>query len=110
VQPRGGQAQIRGNIPIPSDGTTSSHNIKKDGNEWGTPTLDHSVPEDRPDKVMNCTFSNINQAFKEEEQLRGRYRINHLEQPIILVRATMFAGWRGAGTCRHEHVRTYTNF
>jgi hypothetical protein len=30
VQPRGGQAQIRGNIPIPSDGTTSSHNIKDD--------------------------------------------------------------------------------
>jgi hypothetical protein len=32
VQPLGGQAQIRGNIPIPSDGTTSSHNIKEDGN------------------------------------------------------------------------------
>jgi hypothetical protein len=28
----GGQAQIRGNVPIPSDGTTSSHNIKEDGN------------------------------------------------------------------------------
>jgi hypothetical protein len=26
------QAQIRGNILIPSDGTTSSHNIKEDGN------------------------------------------------------------------------------
>jgi hypothetical protein len=30
VQPRGGQAQIRGNMPIPSGGTTFSHNIK----EW----------------------------------------------------------------------------
>jgi hypothetical protein len=29
----GGQAQIRGNMPIPSDGTTFySHNIKEDGN------------------------------------------------------------------------------
>jgi hypothetical protein len=26
------QAQIRGNMPIPSDCTTSSHNIKEDGN------------------------------------------------------------------------------
>jgi hypothetical protein len=33
VQPRGGQAQIRGNMPIPSDGTTFSHNIKEDGPE-----------------------------------------------------------------------------
>jgi hypothetical protein len=32
VQPRGGQAQIGGNIPVPSDGTTFSHNIKEDGN------------------------------------------------------------------------------
>jgi hypothetical protein len=32
MQPRGGQAQIRGNMPIPSDGTTSSHNIKENGN------------------------------------------------------------------------------
>jgi hypothetical protein len=34
VQPRGGQSQIRDNtcIPIRSDGTTSSHNIKEDGN------------------------------------------------------------------------------
>jgi hypothetical protein len=32
VQPRGGQAQIRGNMTIPSDGTTFSHNIKEDGN------------------------------------------------------------------------------
>jgi hypothetical protein len=45
VQPRGGQAQIRGNMPIPSDGTTSSHNIKEDcikrnPYESGTPTLD----------------------------------------------------------------------
>jgi hypothetical protein len=32
MQPRGGQAQIRGNMPIPSDGTTFSHNIKEDGN------------------------------------------------------------------------------
>jgi hypothetical protein len=39
MQPRGGQAQIGGNMPIPSDGTTFSHNIK------GTHTLDHSVPE-----------------------------------------------------------------
>jgi hypothetical protein len=31
VQPRGGQAPIRGNMPIPSDGTTFSHNIKEDG-------------------------------------------------------------------------------
>jgi hypothetical protein len=32
VPPEGGQAQIRGNMPIPSDGTTFSHNIKEDGN------------------------------------------------------------------------------
>jgi hypothetical protein len=34
VQPRGagGQAQIEGNMPIPSDGTTFRHNIKEDGN------------------------------------------------------------------------------
>jgi hypothetical protein len=32
VQPRGGQVQIRGNMPIPSDGTTFCHNIKEDGN------------------------------------------------------------------------------
>jgi hypothetical protein len=32
VQPQGGQAQIRGNMPIPFDGTTFSHNIKKDDN------------------------------------------------------------------------------
>jgi hypothetical protein len=32
MQQRGGQAQIRGNKPIPSDGTTFSHNIKEDGN------------------------------------------------------------------------------
>jgi hypothetical protein len=32
MQPRGGQAQIRGNMPIPSDCTTFSHNIKEDGN------------------------------------------------------------------------------
>jgi hypothetical protein len=32
VQPRGGQAQIEGNMPIPSGGTNSSHNIKEDGN------------------------------------------------------------------------------
>jgi hypothetical protein len=31
MQPRGAQAQIGGNMPIPSDGTTSSHNIKEDG-------------------------------------------------------------------------------
>jgi hypothetical protein len=29
---RGGQAQIRGNMPIPSDGTTFTHNMKEDGN------------------------------------------------------------------------------
>jgi hypothetical protein len=34
-------------MPIPSDGTTSSHNIKEDGNAIRTrPWLDHSVPED----------------------------------------------------------------
>jgi hypothetical protein len=32
VQPRRGQAQIRGNMPIQSDGTTFNHNIKEDGN------------------------------------------------------------------------------
>jgi hypothetical protein len=32
MQPRGGQGQIRGNMPIPSDGTTISHNFKEDGN------------------------------------------------------------------------------
>jgi hypothetical protein len=32
MQPRGGQAQIGGNMPIPSDGTTFSYNIKEDGN------------------------------------------------------------------------------
>jgi hypothetical protein len=32
VQLRGGQAQIRGNMPIPSDGTTFSYNINEDGN------------------------------------------------------------------------------
>jgi hypothetical protein len=32
VQPRGGQSQIGGNMPIPSDGATFSHNIKEDGN------------------------------------------------------------------------------
>jgi hypothetical protein len=32
VQPRDGQAQIGGNMSIPSDGTTFSHNIKEDGN------------------------------------------------------------------------------
>jgi hypothetical protein len=31
MQPGGGQVQIRGNMPIPSDGTTFSHNIKEDG-------------------------------------------------------------------------------
>jgi hypothetical protein len=41
VQPRGAQAQIRDNMPIQSDGTTFSHNIKEDGTairtNWGRP-------------------------------------------------------------------------
>jgi hypothetical protein len=46
-------------MPIPSDGTTFSHNIKEDGNapyEWGTPTLDHSVPEDVNTQIQCPSF------------------------------------------------------
>jgi hypothetical protein len=48
MHPRGGQAKIRGNMPIPSDGTTFGHNIKEDGSAIRTNgiTLDHSVSED----------------------------------------------------------------
>jgi hypothetical protein len=52
MQPRGGQAQIMGNMPIPSDSTTFSHNIKEDGNairtngerpRWTTPYQKTSI-------------------------------------------------------------------
>jgi hypothetical protein len=59
MQSRGGQAQIRGNIPIPSDGTTSSHNIKEDGNAIRTNGERHSVPEDMTEMTCMTTHHNF---------------------------------------------------
>jgi hypothetical protein len=70
VQPRGSQAQIKSNMPIPSDpdGTTFSHNIKEDGNairtngerpRWITPYQKTSIYKSTPYQKTSIYKSNV---------------------------------------------------
>jgi hypothetical protein len=122
VQPRGGQAQIRGNMPISSDGTTSSHNIKEDGNairtngecpRWITPYQKTSNTNSMSKLVSPKTFQSNKSAkiFK----MNGNYSqatINipvTCDVPIGLIGLPSKSGSNtslaGVQHCRHSNTR-----